>query len=233
MAAAKKGKKGKKGSAAPTSLDVPDTLTTVCSAHLPSTATREQVSQHTMRHSIATGMFEDVKFFLFSRRKRSGVVYAPRPLFANSALVCKASAHFDFGMFHAKCSFLVIAELTRLPPSVFSAGFAESEVTDMNAPFPHTRKCQTSDYDYSADSDIEDDDEDDELDVDSGGTRQATSHHEVPVPAVVTDDSGASCSSVGTSTVFAGEEKPSQEVKGDEDTLEVQYSGASALCCRG
>lgn len=100
MTTVKKGKKGKKGSAAPTPLDVSGTLLTVGSAHLPSNATREQVSQHTMRHSIATGTFEDVKFFLFSRRKRSGVVYAPRPLFANSALVCKASAHFDFGVFH-------------------------------------------------------------------------------------------------------------------------------------
>lgn len=118
MAIVKKAKKSPKGSAAPTPLDVPDAFTTVDSAHLPSNATREQVSQHTMRHSIATGTFEDVKFFLFSRRKRSGVVYAPRPLFANSALVCKASAHFDFGMFHAIRCFIIITELTQPLASV-------------------------------------------------------------------------------------------------------------------
>ncbi|EIW63026.1 uncharacterized protein TRAVEDRAFT_43330 [Trametes versicolor FP-101664 SS1] len=111
MATVKKGKKVKKGSAAPsTPLDAPDMYIrdSRLRRRLPSNATREQVSQHTMRHSIATGTFEDVKFFLFSRRKRSGIVYAPRPLFANSALVCKASAHFDF---------------------VFAARFVESEMS--------------------------------------------------------------------------------------------------------
>lgn len=114
---------------------------------------------------------------------------------------------------------------------MFSAGFAESEVTDMNAPFPQTRKSQTSDYDYDADSDLEDDEDAFELDVDTGYTGQATSHHEVPLPAVATDGSGATSSSAGTSTPYTGEwKKPSQEVKGDEDTLEVQYSGARVLC---
>lgn len=105
----------------------------------------------------------------------------------------------------------------------------------MNAPFPQTRKSQTSDYDYSADSDLEDDEEDDELDVASlGDTRQAAPHHAVPLPVVVTDDPEAPSSSVGTLTVFT-EEKPNQsQVKADEDTLEVQYNGARALCssCR-
>lgn len=96
----------------------------------------------------------------------------------------------------------------------------------MNAPFPQSRKSQTSDYDYDADSDLEDDDEDVQLDVDSGYPGQPTSHHEVPLP----DDPGAPRSSAATLTLYTGEDKPSQEVKGDEDTLEVQYSGARALC---
>lgn len=63
-----------------------------------STATREQVSQYAMLDSMTTGTFEDVKFYLFTRRcGGSGFVYAPRALYANSALICKASAHFDFG----------------------------------------------------------------------------------------------------------------------------------------
>ncbi|KAL1942541.1 hypothetical protein VTO73DRAFT_6143 [Trametes versicolor] len=198
MATVKKGKKVKKGSAAPsTPLDAPDMYIrdSRLRRRLPSNATREQVSQHTMRHSIATGTFEDVKFFLFSRRKRSGIVYAPRPLFANSALVCKASAHFDF---------------------VFAARFVESEVTDLNAPFPQTGKSQTSDYDYSVDSDLEDDNDDDELDVASGAFgRQPTGR---------VSSCEASGSPVGTLTVFTGEEKHNQaQVKADEDTLEDRF----------
>ncbi|OJT01841.1 hypothetical protein TRAPUB_7706 [Trametes pubescens] len=199
MSSSKKGKSSKKGSAiAPPRPDGPGTFTAGASTHLLSTATREQVTQHTMRHSITTGTFEDVKFYLFSRRKRSGVVYAPRPLFANSALICKTSSHFDF---------------------VFSAGFAESEVTDMNASFPPNRRSHTLDYDYNADSDLEDDD-DHELDVGLGYTQQPTPPEAPLNPPVVFTD-GVDTSSVGTTVVVSGQEQSGQEVRGDvQDTPE-------------
>ncbi|EIW63025.1 uncharacterized protein TRAVEDRAFT_43329 [Trametes versicolor FP-101664 SS1] len=116
------------------------------------TATREQISDYTMLQSIATGTFEDVKFYLFSRRRGgSGFVYAPRPLYANSALICKASAHFDF---------------------VLSAGFSEGVETDMNAPFPPNRKSSTQEYDYALDSDLEDDGGEDDEDAEWDTTVQ-------------------------------------------------------------
>ncbi|KAH9855262.1 hypothetical protein C2E23DRAFT_901636 [Lenzites betulinus] len=105
-------------------------------AHRASLGFRIPLSLRLTASSFNTGTFEDVKFYLFSRRSRSGVVYAPRPLFANTALLCKASSHFDF---------------------VLSPGFAEGETVDMNAPYPSDREPSTEDYDYAADSDLEDD----------------------------------------------------------------------------
>lgn len=40
---------------------------------------------------------------------------------------------------------------------MLSAGFAEGEVADMNAPYPSDREPSTKAYDYAADSDLEDD----------------------------------------------------------------------------
>ncbi|KAI1796418.1 hypothetical protein LXA43DRAFT_879681 [Ganoderma leucocontextum] len=100
-------------------------------------ATREEVSQYTMLASIEGGTFEDVKFYAFSRRARSGRVDTPRVLFGNSALIRKASSHFDFGTFLTK-------------------GFLESGITDMDAPFPSDRQPYTEEYDYASDSDLED-----------------------------------------------------------------------------
>ncbi|KAM5532553.1 hypothetical protein V8D89_013759 [Ganoderma adspersum] len=98
-------------------------------------ATREEVSQYAMIASIEGGTFENVKFYAFSRRARDGRVDTPRALFGNSALIRKASSHFDF---------------------VLTKGFLESGVTDMDAPFPSTRDSYTEEYDYASDSDLED-----------------------------------------------------------------------------
>ncbi|KAI0745444.1 hypothetical protein C8Q76DRAFT_605875 [Earliella scabrosa] len=107
-----------------------------------STATREQVSQYALLTSITGGTFEDVKFFAFSRRAASGEsVGTPRPLFGNSALIRKASSHFDF---------------------VLTKGFAESGIVDLDAPFPRNRPSavEIDEYGYASDSDLEDDSDD-------------------------------------------------------------------------
>ncbi|KAI0633354.1 hypothetical protein C8Q77DRAFT_1058079 [Trametes polyzona] len=106
------------------------------------TATREEVSQYAMLTSMTTGTFEDVKFYLFSRRDASSrLVHSPRPLYANRALLCKASPHLEF---------------------MFSAGFSESQVDDIDAPFPPQRAASTRDYDYGDDSDLDEDDSEDD-----------------------------------------------------------------------
>ena len=49
--------------------------------------------------SVSGRSFEDVKFFLFSRRARTGRVDTPLPLLANGALIRKAAPHFAFCTF--------------------------------------------------------------------------------------------------------------------------------------
>ncbi|KAI8975820.1 hypothetical protein BD414DRAFT_467491 [Trametes punicea] len=141
----------------------PNMLLVAALAHPLSTATREEVSQYAMLSSITNGAFEDVKFYAFSRRIGPGQVDTARPLFANSALICKASSHFDF---------------------VFSAGFAESEMTNMDAPYPSHRASQNDAYDYAEDSDLDPEHEeaieeaDESPDIPSARTRS---------PSVVSD----------------------------------------------
>ncbi|CDO69305.1 hypothetical protein BN946_scf184976.g24 [Trametes cinnabarina] len=100
-------------------------------------ASKQEVMQYALLSSITgtTGSFEDVKFYVYSRRNASGQVNTPRALFANRALLCKTSSHFD---------------------NLLSAGFAESELADLEAPYPPDKATQTTGYDYAEDSDLED-----------------------------------------------------------------------------
>lgn len=45
---------------------------------------------------------------------------------------------------------------------MLTAGFAESGIIDMNAPFPNTRPSITDYYDYTSDSDLESEEDDEE-----------------------------------------------------------------------
>ena len=56
-----------------------------------------QVHRAALLASVTGRQFEDVKFFAYSRRTRNGAVDTPLPLLANSTLIRKASAHFDYG----------------------------------------------------------------------------------------------------------------------------------------
>ncbi|TFK94559.1 hypothetical protein K466DRAFT_475956 [Polyporus arcularius HHB13444] len=85
--------------------------------------------------SITGRAFEDVKFFAFSRRTRTGSVDSPRPLLANSALLCSAAPHFDYSN---------------------SRHFAEGRTVDLDAPYPAERPSVVDNYDYTSDSDLED-----------------------------------------------------------------------------
>ncbi|KAI0633353.1 hypothetical protein C8Q77DRAFT_1157567 [Trametes polyzona] len=118
------------------------------------TATRAQVSQYAIPGGIRSGTFEDVKFYLFSRRNHSGLVDTTRPLYANSALLRKASPHFDI---------------------ILSSGFVESEMTSLDTPFPVGRACFTDEYDYYEDSDLDDND-----DCESNGKPEHTTAHTIP-----------------------------------------------------
>lgn len=62
-----------------------------------SSPSRTQLLQAAMLTSFEGRAFEDVKFWVFSRRKCGGTVDQPKSLVANSTLVRKATPHFDPG----------------------------------------------------------------------------------------------------------------------------------------
>ncbi|KAI0331011.1 hypothetical protein GY45DRAFT_673314 [Cubamyces sp. BRFM 1775] len=132
-------------------------------------SSREDVLRAALLASASGSSFEDVKFFVFSRRNREGLVDKPMPVLANSTLLRKASSHFDY---------------------LFTQGYAESGIVDIDAPYPSTRPDKTTDYDYECDSDLEDEEEWSEPDIvleDASDTAVGSSPN--PEPSKDGDDS--------------------------------------------
>ncbi|KAH9942346.1 uncharacterized protein BXZ73DRAFT_97759 [Epithele typhae] len=98
--------------------------------------TRDEVQRATLLASLSGQQFEDLKFFAFSRRREGGIVDTPLPLFVSSPFIHRTTDHFKL---------------------MFSSGFSESGLSDMDAPFPSTRASATDQYEYCEDSDLEDD----------------------------------------------------------------------------
>ncbi|RPD63866.1 hypothetical protein L227DRAFT_572307 [Lentinus tigrinus ALCF2SS1-6] len=103
---------------------------------------RDEVQRAALLASVVGQSFEDVKFWAYSRRTSDGAVDTPLSLLANSRLIRKTSSHFGF---------------------LLAAGFAESGVADMDAPYPSTRPSFTEMYDYASDSDLDDQEEVEDL----------------------------------------------------------------------
>ncbi|KAL1942536.1 hypothetical protein VTO73DRAFT_6138 [Trametes versicolor] len=134
------GKKGKKGSKKLTSKSSSNRVALPSwSPILPvASSSREAILKASLLASATGRSFEDVNFFVFSRRRLDGLVDHPLPLRANSSLIRKASPHFDY---------------------LFAQGFAESGIMDMAAPYPSTRADSTDEYAYGSDSDLEDEED--------------------------------------------------------------------------
>lgn len=111
--------------------------------------------------SLTNGSFIDTKFFAYSRRNQSGVVYAPKAVYANSYMLrVKAPEYFE-PCESSKRSILLIAVLTSIR-LVLRGGFDGSCVTgSLSGKLPDGFPDKTDDWDYESDSDIEDDDDDD------------------------------------------------------------------------
>ncbi|OSD03967.1 hypothetical protein PYCCODRAFT_1433868 [Trametes coccinea BRFM310] len=176
--------------------DTPDELEPV----LPVASTsREDVLRAALLASASGRFFEDVKFHAFSRRGRDGSVTTPLPVLANTSLLRKASSYFDY--------------------LFANAGFAESALVDIDAPYPSERPKVSTDYDYDSDSDLEEDgdDEDDAVvdfraqsnSEDTTDTSGECSGRE-PKQAVghELDDQGRACNGNG-----AQDASPSSEVR--------------------
>lgn len=82
--------------------------------------------------SVSDGTFVDVELSLFSRRLAAGKVGHPRPVYANSAVLKRASSYFH---------------------GLLEGGFVEGDVYAGSPSFP----TSTDEYDYESDSDLEDD----------------------------------------------------------------------------
>ncbi|KAI0927678.1 hypothetical protein AcV5_008151 [Taiwanofungus camphoratus] len=114
--------------------------------------------QSALADSLVHGDFTDVKFFLFTRRFRSGQVGKPLPLYANSAVLNAASPYFS---------------------GLLSGGFRESRGTKRDDEFPANQSPISDTYGYDSDSDLGDDD-DDKLDI-SHDARQELPNKKCPV----------------------------------------------------
>lgn len=155
----KKGKAGSKGakaakvatSAAQRSSSLGDPSDMV----LPTSSSLQDILQMALKFSLTGGDFIDTKFYLYSRRTASGIVKAPRAVYANSLSLKKVSAHFERGLSaYILAHFSMLSDQVRL---VLSSGFRESASTRLDVTSHEDE--ETSQYEYESDSDLEDEDD--------------------------------------------------------------------------
>jgi hypothetical protein len=109
--------------------------------------------QEALTNSLASGIFIDTKFYVFSKRDASGRVSDPRPLYANSHIL-ESVPHFRTRK--TMCYQCLIAfQLSLILPKVLSDGFQEGVKKDLRTGFPEDQDDYTDDYDYLSDSDLE------------------------------------------------------------------------------
>ncbi|KAI0088862.1 hypothetical protein BDY19DRAFT_946409 [Irpex rosettiformis] len=95
---------------------------------------KKTLLQEVLRLSLTDGSFIDTKFYAFSRRRSTGVVDEPLPVYANSGMLRANSKYFD---------------------GFFDGGF-QVKLAPLRAPFPSDSPDSTEEYDYESDSDLED-----------------------------------------------------------------------------
>ncbi|KAI0341441.1 hypothetical protein BDW22DRAFT_1358995 [Trametopsis cervina] len=128
----KKGKKSLRAAAANKSHVPPgQQLTTFTTPSLDAKG-RMQIA---LRLSLTGGTFLDTKFYAFSRRRSTGVVGEPLPVYANSDILRASSKYFD---------------------GFFEGGFSEAKVAPLQEGFPADKPTFADEYGYESDSDLED-----------------------------------------------------------------------------
>lgn len=103
--------------------------------------------------SVSDGTFADVELSLFSRRLAAGKVGHPRPVYANSAVLKRASSYFHGREYHLFQRLDIRLTQQRDSLLVLEGGFVEGDVYAGSPSFP----TSTDEYDYESDSDLEDD----------------------------------------------------------------------------
>ncbi|TFK94586.1 hypothetical protein K466DRAFT_657618 [Polyporus arcularius HHB13444] len=118
---------------------------------------RPQATQAALLSSLSGRPFEDMKFFAFSRRSRSKTVDTPRPILVNSMLLRSTSTHFEYGEWY--CPIAALTQAYYMEALGCMGGFSESDIANLDAPYPSDRSDKSLDYGYESDSDLEDEDE--------------------------------------------------------------------------
>ncbi|GJE86624.1 hypothetical protein PsYK624_027040 [Phanerochaete sordida] len=103
----------------------------------------EKLMKLTFRMMMNSGDFVDTKFYAYSRRKATGVVYAPKPIFANSFILRARSPQY-------------------FEPSLQGQYNGYSVVGPLNAPYPDNFPAEDDGHGFESDSDIDDDEDEEE-----------------------------------------------------------------------
>jgi hypothetical protein len=126
--------------------------------------TQTQLMQVALKRSLAQGSFVDTKFYAFSRRRTTGVVDEPRPIYANSAIL-KARSPYFAGRGSSLSSPISATAYTK-SLLVFNGGFKEAKMTLLSGGFPADEESFNSEYDYASDSDLGDEQDEEDSNAD-------------------------------------------------------------------
>ncbi|RPD63869.1 hypothetical protein L227DRAFT_608405 [Lentinus tigrinus ALCF2SS1-6] len=99
----------------------------------------EQQTKVALEQSLTSGIFIDARFYLFTRRRRDGSVYAPLPIYAHSNNLTQTASYFK---------------------SLFCGGFVEDMGKETSLDPDNsirTTPASADKYGYDSDSDLEDD----------------------------------------------------------------------------
>jgi len=118
--------------------------------------------QAALNDSIASGRFIDTKFYVFSRRDKSGRVGTPKALFANSRVLTtvpyfetrKRLTLFLFFGVSLRLSSSILRGVLR-SSVVFSDRFSEGVSKNLRDGFPSDEEPYTDSYECSSDSDLD------------------------------------------------------------------------------
>jgi hypothetical protein len=72
-----------------------DTAQADIKAQIGTSTDKKEIMQAVLKMSLTGGSFLDTKFYAFSRKRSTGIVDEPRPVYANSALLRASSKYFD------------------------------------------------------------------------------------------------------------------------------------------
>ena len=135
-------------------------IETYMSAMSKTEPSRDKAMHAEIMASITMGNFIDTRFYLPTRRRRSGAVTGFRPVYANSTILCREIEDID----QSECYHLCRRPGVSRSMLVLRSGFSESILGAFNDDDKTLLEyvAPSGDFGYDSDSDLEDDDDDDD-----------------------------------------------------------------------